>query len=164
VQRLISVKYNISSHVFEVLRERIEGIIREYTLDDDTLRLKIGASADPSRLFITVRLLGQHENSIAAAKSKIEKLMLGTVIVAGNKPVWDQWFCTDNGSQFLSQLGSFNKVHISVQRRTAQLLLYGASKGKRLRIKKRLAQKLEQIHNSRHVIALAPDLPLHGTR
>jgi hypothetical protein len=73
-----------------------------------------------------IRIWCDFEASAADTKDAVDKLLEGAVIMYGESALWDAWFSSHTAAIYLHYLCKNYHIHISVDSRRSQLVLYGS--------------------------------------
>jgi hypothetical protein len=157
VSHLISVKYSLLNVIYDSIGMDL-GRLREDIWQSGHIHLKSYPSMDPHKPLTTIRLFGEDSKSVAEAKSALEKLLAGSVVVNDETTVWDSFFATTPALDYLKQTSNDHKLYIHRDIRKSRLLMYGGLANDQAAAQRSLIAKVESLQQLTHTIILTPEL------
>jgi hypothetical protein len=100
VTRNVSTKFNVATNIIEAIQEELSEFQKECKTDD----VKVTIHPTDSRLFTNIRLSATQENPFASAKTVLERLLLGIILMDGDRAIWDGYFLCRDGLEYLNKL------------------------------------------------------------
>lgn len=157
VSHLISVKYSVLDVIYDSISADL-GRLRDSIWQSGHVHLKSYASIDIMKSLTTIRLFGEDTKRVAEAKSALEKLLAGSVMMNGETTVWDPFFATPPALDYLKQKSSDHKLYIHRDVRKSRLLLYGGLANDQEAVTQLLIAKVESLQQLTHTIVLTSEL------
>ncbi len=157
LSHVISIKYNILTAILQAIQQDLD-LLKNRIWKDSHLHLKVYPQADPNKPFTALRLFGEDLKSIPAAKSELENILAGNVIMNGDSVLWDPYFLGPSSLLYLNELSRAHKTYIYRDLRKSQLVLYCCSVPQRLAIEQILVYKITSIRSLTHIINLDAEL------
>ena len=157
VAHLISVKFSVLNVIYESIVTDL-GRLRADIWQSGHVHLKSYPSLDLAKPLTTIRLFGEDSKRVAEAKSALEKLLAGSVVMRDEIAVWDPFFATTPGLDYLNQSSSGHKLYIHRDIRKSRLLLYGGLENDQVAAQKSLIAKVESLQQLTHTIVLTSAL------
>jgi len=159
INHIVSVKYNISSSIVIALKVDLDKLLEKFA-QGGYVQLRIYPQEDRSKSYTTIRLFWENLKDVSGAKIRLEKLLAGVVVRKGDEILWDPYFSTFAALDDLSELETTNNVYIFKDLRKSQLVIYGGTVDTRNKVRQVLIDKVEEMHQSEHILLLTPHLSL----
>ncbi len=157
VAHLISVKYSVLNIIFDSIGPQL-GQLRDGIWQSGHVHLKSYPSMDITKPLTTIRLFGEDSKRVAEAKSALEKLLAGSIVMNGETTVWDPFFCTSAAMAYLEQLSNESKLYIHRDMRKSHLVIYGGCPNDQAVAQQSLVSKVESLGRLTHTIILNSEL------
>ncbi|KAF1957692.1 hypothetical protein CC80DRAFT_592201 [Byssothecium circinans] len=122
LQHLVSIKLSVSLRVLQAIRPQLEMLTAEVR---ETSFVNIKVYDNPTKLYTQIRVSGQNKDSVAQAKTSIEKFLAGKVFTIATTRVCRQFFFNDDSKPLLDNLMRDHNVYVVQDRRKMALRLYG---------------------------------------
>ena len=155
VRHKISVKFNILINMYIALHPSLKDL-KPALWDLFHVNLRQYPLADSSKKYITLRISGQDPKSVAKAKSLVQNVLAGSLVVDGETTLWDNFFESSAGFAFLKDIGAAHGTFVYCDKRNKRLLLHG-SQAEKEQTGRRLAAKVNELSNSSRTILLTSE-------
>ena len=109
VTRNVSTKFNVATNIIEAIQEELSEFQKECKTDD----VKVTIHPTDSRLFTNIRLSATQENPFATAKTVLERLLRGTILMDGDRAIWDGYFLCRDGLEYLNKLSKVQMIQVT---------------------------------------------------
>ncbi len=129
VNPLVSVKFNVLRDVYSAIQEELDSAKPRFWAAGH-VKLKVFPPSSFSQNLIAVRLYGENARSVAQAKDSLEKILAGDVAMDDGEIIWDDFFATSAGLNYLDDLAWKCNVKVHRDSRRKLLTLYGSSRRK----------------------------------
>ncbi|TGO31201.1 hypothetical protein BPAE_0001g00960 [Botrytis paeoniae] len=123
-QQIISTRFKIITEIYLAVQSQVEE--EKKSLIEQPITIRAYPSTDASKKFTTLKIEGEPGENFANAKNKLEKVLIGTVALAGGKPVWNDYFMQPIGLMKIKRVANDYNVVIDRDRARQQLRLYGS--------------------------------------
>lgn len=157
LNHLISVKYSVLNVVFDSITLDLNRL-RDYIWQRGHIHLKSYPSVDITKPLTTLRLFGEDPKLVAEAKSALEKLLAGLVVMNGESTVWDPFFATPAALGYLKLASSEHKLYIHRDILKSRLLLYGGVANDQAAARTSLIAQVQSVQQLTHTIILTSEL------
>ncbi|KAH8594469.1 hypothetical protein B0O99DRAFT_178691 [Bisporella sp. PMI_857] len=154
---IISVKYNVLSNIYRALEPSIDQMKEEiwYT---GHIHLKVYQPSDQNKLYFTIRIFGEDLRKAAEAKTKLETLLAGIVVMDGDSPVWDDSFNSPETLVVLKQLSASHQMYLHRDIRRSAILMYGGQPSRQKEVAAILSSRVRAMKWADNTIVLDPNL------
>ena len=131
MRRHISLQFKrIPGSVFNLLKEEVDKL-RKDLHQAGQVRMEIKSEIGHcQRELVDVQLSGRHALSVAKAKSAVQALLAGELLMWGPSKLWDDWFANSKGSIYFAELSTICERFVRVDVNTEQIFLYGSAQVK----------------------------------
>lgn len=143
---------------FEVPRavyRAIETELREYNdylaYQEDYVRLFSHRSTQSN--MATIGVYGEYNDPVACVKREIETVLRGHIAMDGEAIIWDKFFATDAGLQYLTELSKRRKGYIRRNLAKSTLALYGQHEAVEL-MEEDLLVKVKAMSQSTQIVTM----------
>jgi len=157
VAHLISVKFSVLNVIYDSIGTDL-GRLRGDIWQSGHVHLKSYPSLDLVKPLTTIRLFGEDSKRVAEAKSALEKLLAGSVVMNDETTVWDPFFATAPGLDYLKQTSNDHTLYIHRDIRKSRLLLYGGLANDQMAAQRSIITHLESLQQLTHTIVLTSEL------
>ena len=156
LEQVHSVKYNFPARQFATLKVDIDRFrdahrngcsIRYYDRGED------GAPTDP----VCVRIYGPDAQVLGHTKIGLENLLQGELLMSHDNVVWDEYFDTSEGEEFLQTINADSRFFVKLDTRVRNLRIFGP-KLDRAKAKDLICHRLDDILLKRHIMSLERDV------
>ncbi|KAH6721657.1 hypothetical protein BKA61DRAFT_729164 [Leptodontidium sp. MPI-SDFR-AT-0119] len=153
VERLVSMKVNIPRKIAAALDSQIQ-TLRTSAQQDGKHTFKIVKDDQKPHTIVRFSAVGDDAlSAVVEVKTRLEKMMAGTVIIDSGVPVWHNWFCSaKDAGDYLHWLSCNTKVYIHRLTDKSRLVLYGGTYAERRRACTILMTKVQQLKNEAYTI------------
>lgn len=157
VSHVISVKYNVPIAIMDAISSGIDQL-RESIWQTGHIHLKSYPQTDPAKPIIAIRVFGESIKHVAEAKTAMEKMLAGTVVMNGDSTLWDPYFLNAKSLAYLNELSREHKLYLHRDARKCRLLIYGGLPDARAEVERLLLAKTREFQQHTHTIILTPEL------
>lgn len=149
-----SAKFKVFTTVYDVLAKQLTEYAEDFIIKH--LHFKVYRNTDPLQKFTILKVEGESSKEIASAANKIESLLAGEVVQAGDSPIWTPAFASKGDShQKLQQIERKHDVLLFRNKLKRQLTFFGSSENYESVLQD--LQDLVRTESSKaHTIQLAP--------
>ncbi len=145
VEQMFIVKIPTLADIYSVLEDQVQ----ELQVKNSTTA-RISVLRDEPHKPVSIRIHGHTPMPVAKAKTEVERLLKGTVVLKDNQGVlWDDYYATTAGFSYLRSLSQPGKVLVYRDLRRRQLVLHGCSTlfaSVRCAVVKDFRQRRESLH------------------
>jgi len=156
VNPLISVKFTILTDMYQIIQAEID-TLGSHIWEVGKVHIKDYKPTEPGQKLIAVRIYGEDAKSVAKAKSALEKILAGSVVIDNNTALWNDFFAMPKGLIYLKELFRKHNTFIYRDIRKSRLTLYGSIE-RQGKTRKALIQKVIELSQQTHMIILTPDM------
>jgi hypothetical protein len=156
VNRVISLKCNILTPIYNALAHEIKEL-KHNLLQNGHVHLKSYPAVNP-RKPITLRVSGENSKLVAEAKSALDRLFAGTIVMHGEVSLWDSFFSMRESLLYLNEISTIYGVYIHRDSRTSQLIIYGGQPQIQIAVQDLLIKKVKSLQEGSSTILLDDDL------
>jgi hypothetical protein len=153
VARLVSIKLSVSSRILAAIRPRLDPLVDQSWRTD---YVQIKSYEALGKHYAQVRISGQSRESVAKAKTAVEKLLAGQIAADGNGPITDLFYFRPMSKSFLDGLRAAHGVFIHQDLLRSVLRLYGDDTGIE-QVERALAAKCAEMKKYFHTVILDPE-------
>ena len=125
-QQIISTRFKVITKIYLAVQSQVEEDRK--SLIEQKITIRAYPSTDVAKKFTTLKIEGEPGENFANAKNRLQKVLIGTVAVAGGKPVWNDYFMQPIGLMKIKRVENDYNVVIDRDRTRQQLRLYGFSR------------------------------------
>ncbi|KAK5306905.1 hypothetical protein LTR99_002597 [Exophiala xenobiotica] len=123
VEQMFIVKIPTLPDIYSVLEDQVQELQAK-----NSITARISVLHDGPHKPVSIRIHGHQSMPVAKAKSEVERLLKGTVVLYDNQGVvWDDYYSTAAGFSYLRSLSQPGKVLLYRDLRRRQLVLHGCS-------------------------------------
>ncbi|KAJ8070578.1 hypothetical protein OCU04_000951 [Sclerotinia nivalis] len=124
VQQIVVARFKVTTKIYLAVQSQIEA--DKKLLIEQRIQIRAYPSTDVSQKFTSLKIEGEPGENFVKAKDKLEKMLTGTVAVAGDKTIWNDYFMQPTGLNKLKLVEKECDVVIYRDRRRKQLRLCGS--------------------------------------
>ncbi|KAF7958785.1 hypothetical protein EAE96_002318 [Botrytis aclada] len=123
-QQIISTRFRVITKIYSVVQSQVEE--EKKSLIGQRITIRVYPSTDVAKKFTTLKIEGEPGESFFAVKNKLETILIGTVALAGDKPMWNDHFMQPIGLMKIKRVAEDYNVVIDRDRTRKQLRIYGS--------------------------------------
>jgi hypothetical protein len=146
VEHIHSIKYRIPWCQFMMVKNELDDLQSKH----DSSKVLYYDQGQGGMKPVWIRIYGSDPKLLGRLKVGVEQVLSGQPLRRDGKDVWDPYFETEEGAEFVKQLNSQSTIFVKCDTRTRTLCLYG-DRGHAERL---IIQHLDQITAGRHVLPL----------
>jgi hypothetical protein len=156
LSQTISVKFGLRTEIYNTIKEDVTKLRIELCADG-VVHIHVYPPATPRSIFSTVKITGNDFGRVAATQKSFKKLLDGDVAMLEGDALWDPFFMTQTGHQFVRRTALELQIYIVRDPQRCCLRMYGSElqKDKAGII---LQRKMRELSIATHVIELTPQL------
>ena len=117
------VEFEVPRSIYRAVDTVLMGYDDYLAEQEDYVRLFSHKSTQPN--MVTVGVYGEESDSVACVKSEIGTVLRGYIAMDGETIIWDKYFATHAGLQYLTELYERHKGYIRRDLGKSTLALYG---------------------------------------
>lgn len=155
-----ATSYTISLRavMIHVLERQIDEWKSKITTKHNGIIVKSYPPAHNSSPYATIRISGTDVKAVAEAKVSLEAQLVGTVIQNKGTALWDPFFATMAGLDYLQNLQAQRFVYIYRDSSLRRIVVHGRNRAIAA-VREDLCRKVQDLSDSnKHTIVLTPDL------
>ncbi|KAH8923184.1 hypothetical protein BT69DRAFT_1219344 [Atractiella rhizophila] len=148
-----SLKYNMPLQRFRALETLISRAL--YTsASSELVHMKTYLNGDP----VGIKLSSKESGPLLEFKTTFEKIIQGERFLDSENLLWDDFFLSHHGQDFLRSLHQKHGTLIEVRQKSRSFILFGGSDQSRVEAKEELFQKAKEQKSNRRELKLDPDM------
>ncbi|GJJ11292.1 hypothetical protein Clacol_005524 [Clathrus columnatus] len=149
---LHSLKYNIPRSQYQVLQDELQNL-NDPNDHVVTLQIYDKDKADQTLDPVCIRIYGEAPKNLATLKLRLERLLAGEQLSQDGVPLWDDFFTSELGKTYVTNLQSELQVFIRVDNRKDRISVCGSTAQIREALTQ-LSQKFNDLSKGRRYIDL----------